>query len=492
MTSYGVAKSFGISFLLNCFLRFSLIIQVAVAQSPGGDGTGLIDPDEVDETEIIEGGQAELPVSFGPQYLAQNQAAIREWAGWESSLARQELRAQQAAKNLGEVNGYWGPESDLVVVTAQAWQGFEHALALDSANIQGSPFYLLEGVRRFTELCDATLRSIRTIKQAIKRMKLTDDVDLWEKYEAIFIISTIPMTNRALHNPEEYKRLSRLLAIPRGKTLEQYPKWLQTMITFATSQLEQFTELDLPGIADEGSSLGPLEGPMVVPTKEMQRRSVETMFDYNRGENDDADDVYLADGDFVLVWKNIHQVINAVTYFEAFCMIDVDRTWDLYVFKYGTVRDLPLSLSPPVIGKYKRQQIGYRKYFEYKYESRTVAMAPDDPEWKTWETTKDKAYFADMLEGFMQHLTNAARHVLPLMMEMMADIAVEAHQLAEDSILPIDSQDLEHFAILTGEDYEAGRLPLELSTLDWDLLEQHPEFNATRYVSDTRNSGPEA
>ncbi|KAF3923670.1 hypothetical protein ABW21_db0209759 [Orbilia brochopaga] len=470
-------------------------MRAVLAQPPGTEDTGIVDLDEIEQTEIIEGGEAELPIAFGPQYWDQNKAAIQQWAGWETYLARMQLQDQPTTGSLGEVNGYWGPESDLVVVTAEAWQAFEHALALDSTNIQGPPFYLLEGARRFKELSEATIRSARTIKKAIRRMKLSGDIDLWDKYEAVLTVVIMPMTNLALNKPEEYQRLQRMLEIPHGKTFSQYPNWLQTMISFATNHLGPLAAADRPGVMDAGSSLSPLnvpsEVPSIVPTKEMQRRSIEALFDYNRGEQGDADEVFLSDGDFILVWINLRSVVNALTYFQAFCVVDVDRIWDSYVFTYGTVRDRPLSLSPHVIGKYKRQQIGYRNYFELKYESRTKWMAPDDPEWYIWETTKNKAYLADMVEGYMQHLMNAAQYVLPLEMEMMADIAVQAHQLAEGSILPFGSEDLNNFAILTNDDFEDG-LPLELSSLNWALLEQYPEFNLTRYVTETANSGPPA
>ncbi|EPS35372.1 hypothetical protein H072_11221 [Dactylellina haptotyla CBS 200.50] len=403
-------------------------------------------------------------VTYEPKKLAENQQLIKNWA--DESLRN--LRNTQAAKGLNVAkpgpSSNWAEPADLAIVPRKRWEEFEHAIKVKSIKNKGPEYYLLEAGRVFVWTSRTLLKLTEAIKIGITIKEIKEDAPIWDLYGAIYGALVSSLYNPYAGDPAALSRARQILNPTEGNISTVYGvnnQELDYLVEAARIYIRHYE--DRPGKLNPGGSLyTPFEGP---PTVASQKASIKLLFDYNGGTNDEMDDIYINDSVFLEDWRYVIRTIRLLSrYMNYMITVAAVPMWDRFAKEYKT--DDNWKLIEPLLGKFDRRKIGYKGYFDKKYSS-SLEWSDMTPEtWRQW-TNKDKKQFPYMLSTLVRLIYGVTRKVLPFMMEMFGDIAVEATDLANSSKF----ERPESFAIADPR----------VVTADLALLKQYPEFSGNMY-----------
>ncbi|KAF3911438.1 hypothetical protein ABW20_dc0104525 [Dactylellina cionopaga] len=359
--------------------------------------------------------------------LANNQNSIRQQAG----AALQTLRDQQAARRpTGVID--WAPERNTIIISPETWTAFENALHIDK-NGQNAVWYLIKA----SQIINSLMTAANTVSLFLMAKGIKSSSEM-EKFELSQLSGWNAMA-KVINNVRKSAR------------------------AFDSSIVERMP----PGITDQGEIIDST----VVLDKATVREQLKKLFAYEE----------VADGTILVSDTPISDALSAVesTFFalEEFFDEDLVPVLERLQKKLQGSKAKGVNFPTPRLEIFKRQNIGYKKYFSDKYVTefgfdfvRLPGEEGADSRWNNWISKTTAGY--EMYAGYGEFMNKIFHGGLPLMVEMLTDILFASNLILGRGALYPD----EEFGI--SEDIEV--LPYETDVLKW--MGKYPEFGLEGYV----------
>ncbi|KAK6530682.1 hypothetical protein TWF281_007521 [Arthrobotrys megalospora] len=372
-----------------------------------------------------------------------------------------ELQAANPATRLNPDQISWAPPGETIVVNQTQWADFETSLGMVN-NQRGPVWYLLEAVTRFKALSISLEATALLIQDALVNRDEPNALPIWDNYIGRFGDLIEPLDNH-LFDPDDIASGTNMARqfvqdIGIGVSLDKQ----ETIV--GALQKTQLT----PGLMNRGGTLDPgnIQQPNLLSTKVTLRR----LFDYN-ADPQGGDNILLNSGPFLQAWELTYKAATALAEFEA----EARDMADAFRLQY-----LPLDANedeiwhpitePYPVGRFRRQSIGYDGYWFSKYEGRTRPAGGDEELGERWgESVTNKNLnlaVSNMIASYLDQMDGLIKGLLPMLMNLFADIALKAHAMAAKS------------------SWRSKNWPLlNMPGLDTslDLLERYPEWSEGRY-----------
>ncbi|KAK6349576.1 hypothetical protein TWF696_005861 [Orbilia brochopaga] len=203
---------------------------------------------------------------------------------------------------------------------------------------------------------------------------------------------------------------------------------------------------------------------------------------FSAREQDDGERVLASQTGFINAWQTTHRTIERMapfveSVFEYIESIPPDPT--------RSPDDTPLvDERPRQTRLFRREEIGYQSYYDDKFGGSFLATDEllADPEWLDEAVVAYVGREAGAPDVFVLYgviVNTVFRGILPLMMDMFADIAVKANEMAGSTYQDIYTSGLEKhplamWAVPEGEEFS---VPL-------DVLRVWPEWTEGVYVTE--------
>ncbi|KAF3914471.1 hypothetical protein AA313_de0204012 [Arthrobotrys entomopaga] len=345
----------------------------------------------------------------------------------QAAASLQNVRNLQAANPLAQRDPdelIWAPIGDTILVTPKQWQNFEQSLGMGTDR-QGPVWYILVAARRALQLSSSLTGTIILLQEALVGRGEPDAEELLDQFITRFSDLVGPLDNYLYRLPDYRTDYTQNPAAIEMKG-DENPQ-LKEALAHILTRLEQ-----LPGLLNRGGVLDPgsQNNPSLISTRVTLRR----MFDYDAGKTATDTDILLNDAYFLRAWEVVYGVMRNLAQFEE----QVTDVMDGFRLKYlpadTPIMDREVVFSPYPVGLYNREDEGYENYWLYKYELTTRSPGNEDQLGKMWgdHAVSDLA-IASMCSSYLIQLDAISRGVLPFMMDMFADIAVKANELANNS-----------------------------------------------------------
>ncbi|KAK6500419.1 hypothetical protein TWF481_010763 [Arthrobotrys musiformis] len=321
---------------------------------------------------------------------------------------------------------------------------------------------------RFLKLSASVDITAALIENALYEHGEGDAVGDWDQYLATFTDAIEPLDNRLyspdnpVANSEAAKNFVAEVVVEEAP--EQQERIMKSLIKSQST----------PGLMNRGGTLDP--GKLQKPTVVGQRVILRRLFDFTADPSGKGE-ILLNSGPFLQVWEATYKTITKLSNFEEEIGVLAESTRLRYVPHDVDGGEVWRPITDPYpVGLYNREEIGYDGYFELKYEGTTRGMGTEQELSQRWGMEVSDLDIANMIASYRNQLDGLIRGLLPLIMDMLADIAVKAYDMSKKSRWPRNNWPLPH---------------IEGLDTSIELLRRYPEWSEGQYeTADPRLRAP--
>ncbi|KAK6358997.1 hypothetical protein TWF696_000169 [Orbilia brochopaga] len=339
-------------------------------------------------------------IEFSPEYLAQNQESIRE----KANTAFKELSEAQLVRMVANPGMYknveWGQTIDAIFISWDNWQDFLNALSIESKPDDNPIYFLLRDSK--------TIRTVLTQIDMIYRIML-------EKTGK----NSITIDNR-------YRGM-----IQRGWEI------IRPLIDIDLSTSPEYNYGTYPAVIAPEALFNVTAKDLADP--KLQAYTAQRIF---RFEEISPNTYFASESQLIALWT----LMTTVELELRVWINDFQNKIVLDVFRFPPIDQpkAPVGIDWPGTGRFKRQQIGYKEYFEEKFISEfnsdplppfSTTSKKDTEPWRSWRRSPRVTF--DMYVQPLVLWTKIYSGLIPNMLEMLVDVASAANQLlGRKSIYP--------------------------------------------------------
>ncbi|KAK6530382.1 hypothetical protein TWF694_003737 [Orbilia ellipsospora] len=409
-----------------------------------------------------------LLLYFSPSIFNLSFAALDPYPGNlndQVGASLQNVRNLQAANPLAQKTPeeiIWAPPGESILITPKQWQDFEKSLGVGTDR-EGPIWYILVAARRVLQLSHSLTSTVILLQQALAERGEANVEEVLDQFITRFSDLIGPLDNYLYRLPHHRTDYTQNPAAINMKT-EGNPQLKEAFAQMLTI-LEQ-----TPGLLNRGGVLDP--GSQGQPSSISTRVTLRRMFDYDVGKTATDTAILLNDAYFLRAWETVYGVMQNLAQFEEQVTETMERLRLKYLPNNAAAYRQPV-FDPYPVGLYDRKADGYGNYWLYKYELGTRSPGNDDQLGEMWGNYNvNNSTITDMCASYLIQLDSILRGVLPFMMDMFADIAVKANELANTS-----EWRKKNWAVIKTPDLAPSI----------DFLKQYPEWSEDAYSTQAQN-----